>query len=90
MSLLKHLELLREAELINENERRLRIRNYHSASEDLKKLMDKDPQAFMNYSSQQKSLKTIERISNNVLFFFVITLISLIVSALVFIGYLTL
>lgn len=83
MSFIKHIELLREANLVDENEKRHRIRNYYSASDELKKFMDKDPAYYMQSVFQKKLSKSNERISNNVLFFFYLTIISLICSVII-------
>jgi len=80
MSFIKYIETQRELRIMGELKKRQFSQKYDESSDDIKKVMDKNPESIINGFNEMARRKTQERILNNILFFFWLTIISLIIS----------
>ena len=77
---IKHIESLYELGVIKKDENMGYKKLYHKSSESLKETMDENPQFVVNRFNEDLNKRIQNRILNNVLFFFWITIIGMILS----------
>ena len=77
---IKHIESLHELGVIKKDEEMGYKKLYHKSSESLKETMDENPQFVVNRFNEDLNKRIQNRILNNVLFFFWITIIGMILS----------
>lgn len=77
---IKHIESLYELGVIKKDEDMGYKKLYHKSSESLKETMDENPQFVVNRFNEDLNKRIQNRILNNVLFFFWITIIGMILS----------
>ena len=82
MSFIKYIETQRELGIMGESQKRHFSQKYDKSSDDLKKVMDKNPESIINGFNEKGMKKTQDRILNNILFFFWLTIISIVISIL--------
>ena len=75
---IKHIESLYELGVIKKDENMGYKKLYHKSSESLKETMDENPQFVVNRFNEDLNKRIQNRILNNVLFFFWITIIGMI------------
>ena len=77
---IKHIESLYELGVIKKDEEMRYKKLYHKSSESLKETMDENPQFIVKRFNEDLNKRIQNRILNNVLFFFWITIIGMILS----------
>ena len=77
---IKHIESLYELGVIKKDEEMRYKQLYHKSSESLKETMDENPQFIVDRFNEDLNKRIQNRILKNVLFFFWITIIGMILS----------
>lgn len=80
MSFIKYIETQRELKIMGELEKRRYSQKYDDSADDIKKAMDKNPESIVNGFNEKSMRKTQESILNYILFFFWLTIFSIIIS----------
>lgn len=80
MSFIKYIETQRELKIMEELEKRRYSQKYDDSSDDIKKAMDKNPESIVNGFNEKSMRKTQKSILNYILFFFWLTIFSIIIS----------
>ena len=80
MDFIKYIETQRELGIMGELQKRQFSQKYDKSSDDIKKVMDKNPDLIISGFNKKVIRKTQERILNNILFFFWLTILSIFIS----------